>query len=76
MRAKGVWPSRPKGDGSAETPSFVPLGIEGPRSAPAAPIRETEGIEIVVDGIAIRLPEATPAARLVEIVSGLRSRPA
>lgn len=65
-----------EGDGSAETPSFVPLEIEGPRGAPAAPIREPEGIEIVVDGIAIRLPGATPAERLVEIVSGLRSRPA
>lgn len=55
-----------KGDGSAETPSFAPLEIEGPRGAPAAPIREPEGMEIVVGGVAIRLPGATPAARLVE----------
>jgi len=64
------------GDGLAEVPSFVPLGIEGPNGASAALTGEPEGIEIVVDGIAIRLPSTTSAARLVEIVSGLRSAPA
>lgn len=64
------------GDGLAVAPSFVPLEIEGPRGTPAAPAREAESIEIVVDGIAIRLPSTIPVARLVEIVSGLRSRSA